>query len=349
MNPRRLLLFVWCVAALSSGCTDTPQAPRVSGAINPAPVAFDPVQSIEPWTFAGVEGRVITTPSYRIFTTENAPLIRRRIPMFMELAAQHYSSALGELPRAERRMDTYILASRTQWAQLTRQMTGPRAETYLRIRAGGFAENGRALLFNIGSRNTFGTVAHEGWHQYTQSVFREALPIWLEEGIATYMEGYRWDDARPDVPRFLPWTNIDRFDRLREVVQGGRITPLDELLTHRPQDLLELHSNERALDYYAQIWALVHFLREGENARYREALARILRDAAAGHLSRTVGATAGPRAAAAVRMRTAGREVFITYIDEDIPAVESAFRTFMREATRTGARDAIVAGRSPLR
>lgn len=343
------LSFCALAAIFLAGCAQAPRPPAPA----PAPAAdlsiFNPVLSTEDWSFAGARGRIITTPSYRIYTTEESMLLRGRIALFMESAMRHYTSALATLDRPNRQVETYIMASRSQWAQLTRQLTGPRADVYLKIRAGGFAEGGRALLFDIGARTTFATAAHEGWHQYTQCVLRNILPTCFEEGIATYMEGFRWDSEDQGRPIFLGWANVERFDRLRDAAQGGRLTPLTQLLLDRPQDLLDLHDNDRALDYYAQVWALIHFLREGAGGKYRAGLQALLEDAQAGAVAARVRTRLGPDAAAAYAFRRAGIEVFQTYITADLETASREFDQFIQRLRRTGARDAIVAGRSPLR
>lgn len=337
------LAFVLSGCAAMSGDGHRPAA--VEPGAPAASLAPDPVLRIEPWSFAGAQGRAITTLHYRIFTTEGDVPLRRRVPQFLETALVEFRSSLGDLPAPSESMETYIMGSRAQWAALTRQFTGARSATYLKIRAGGFAENGRALLFDLGAKGTFGTVGHEGWHQYTQRVMRDALPIWLEEGAATHFEGFRWVE---DTPVFLPWANVERFDRLRETLNAGRLLRLDELLVQRPQDLLDAYGNDAALDYYAQVWALVHFLREGEGGRHGPALARLLRDASNGRMIDLVRANLGERVASHAALRRVGSGVFLTYFDDDLTRAAAAYEDFVRRITALRAREAIVAGRSPL-
>ncbi len=354
-HPRRPLAFALVCGILLTACAAAPDrrpatAHDATGTLStrPAPVRADVVLSDEPTTIFGIEGRSILTPSYRIFLTERDPVVARRIPVFLESALAHYRTLLAPLPAPDRQMQTYILANRSQWAALTRRLVPEQAETYLKIRAGGFAAQGRALLFNIGSRATFATCAHEGWHQYTQRVFRQPLPIWLEEGIATLMEGYRWAEDTPHRPDFRPWANIDRFDRLRELVLAGRAFSLRQLLTQRPQDLLNTVDNERALDYYAQVWALAHFLAEGDQGRYRPGLEAMLIDAQQGRFFRRVRTEAGPHAFARLARRRVGDAPFRIYISDDIDAAEVSYASFLHKITAVGTRGAIAEGVSPL-
>lgn len=339
------LLFL---PACTSQQSLTPHTPATLSATKATPLSYDPVLDSKPWSQHGVEGRLITTPSYRIFTTESNPLVAARIPLFLETALLHYRTAITPLDAPSGQMETYILASRRQWARLTAQLMGPRARTYLNIRAGGFAEGGRAMLFNIGSRGTFATAAHEGWHQFTQRSFRQPLPIWMEEGLATYMEGFRWDERQAERPVFLPWANVERYDRLREMVHQGRLLPLEALLAARPQDLMTTTSNDDALDYYSQVWALAHFLAEGEGGRYRAGLERMVRDARHGRQYETSARQAPASELRDLVRRRTGPAPFRAYIADDLKSAGEAYDRFIRTIVAPGGRDRIVQGESPL-
>jgi len=343
---RRPLLLILTLSLCACGSSP----PRTTTTDSTPPTATAPaaigVVSDEPWSFGADQGRVITTPNYRVYTTETSPLILDRLPTFLELALLHYRTSITPLPPARTRLDTYVMATRPQWANLTQLLMGDKAPIYLRVQRGGFAADGRALLFNIGSQDTFAIAAHEGWHQYTQSTFDDQLPLWLEEGIASYMEGFRWNPDAPDAPLFMPWSNLERYDRLRTAHATGTLVPLDELLSSRPQDLLD-GNPDGAINYYAQVWALVHFLHEGGQGRSRADLDRCLRDASNGTLTRAVHARLGQRAANAHRSYRIGPQVFVTYFG-DVEAASRAYDAFVDDIVRTGARDFVASGRSPV-
>ncbi|QQS09610.1 MAG: hypothetical protein IPK69_03040 [Phycisphaerales bacterium] len=238
-------LLLACTGLALAACTSSPSSspsPPAPGVVATTPTS-DASSSTDPtegtWTFEdGTTGRLIATPSYRIFTTMDHGPTTDRVPRFLEQALEWYTTALGELPRPSRRMDTFLMETRSQWERLTRRSMGDDAEIYLRIQRGGFAAGGRAMYFYIGQRDTLVIAAHEGWHQYTQSTFRSPLPIWLEEGIATYMEGFRWGRRGDSLPRFSPWSNPERFDTLRAAARAGRLMSLEQLLHTAPQDLM---------------------------------------------------------------------------------------------------------------
>jgi hypothetical protein len=305
----------------------------------------------EPWSFQGAPGMLIRTPRFALYTTESSEVIRGRLPSFLEAAVDHYVSAIVPLPQPTAPMTSYIMASRPQWQRLTLQHLGDRGRALMGIPRGGFAIGGRAYLFDIGAADTLAVAAHEGWHQYTQSTFAERLPLWAEEGLATFMEGHRWHGQ---AVTFAPWSNTERFDRLRDAVAREELLPLERLLNASTESLLS-QGGDSATGYYAQVWALIHFLNEGAGGKYRPALQRMLLDAARGGLGthvitetrRRVGPTS-ERSTALTLARTLGVQVFRSYFEEDLAVAEAEYRLFVQQVVATGARQAVVEGRSPF-
>ncbi len=353
-RPHALLLGV-CLAALAS-CTPRPggspaaisdpapaPAPRVAAPAPAAPV----ILSTELWSFEDREGLLVRTPSYRLFTTTTRYALAERIPHFLEQALVHYTTSITDLPRPTGVMETYLMANRPQWTRVTQRVMGRDAEIYLRIPRGGFSAEGRAILYEIGPRDTFAIAAHEGWHQYTQTAFRSPLPVSFEEGLATFMEGFRWGDQERTVPRFLPWANLERYEKLRRAHASGDLIPLDRLQQTAPQDIIG-EDPDKALIYYAQVWAMIHFLNEGENGRFRPAFRQLLSDAASGELGRKIRRELGPRASSVYATRRSGVDLFALYFGQDAPSLDASYRAFIARAVRLGGRERIVAGQSPI-
>ncbi len=294
------------------------------------------VLSIEPWEFGGTPGSVIRTQHYRVFTTSDRRIIRQTLPGFLEASLRQYRTSLADLPAPPVKLDTYLMHTRPQWATLTRALMRERADIYLRIQRGGFAASGRGVYRDLGTlSDTLNLAAHEGWHQYTQLTFKTRLPVYLEEGIATYMEGFKFDPSRPDLPIFMPWANTERYDQLRAASAEGQLLSLQELMSSSPQELIS--SNQmRALTWYAQVWALVHFLREGESGLYSNGLQAMLTDAASG---------VGNGRRVARIMPDPLNSYFNTPLDE----LDAQYQAFIETIVAPGGRDWIVSGRSPVR
>lgn len=331
-------------ADVASPTTLTPQPPPVR--------TFEPV--VEPWTFEDQEGQIITTPNFRLLTTvtnknswASPDYMTRRYPILMERAIDQYTTALGPLPPPAQRLETYVMANRPQWSRVTQRLMRDDAEVYLRIPRGGFTANGRSILYFIGRGDTLAIAAHEGWHQYTQTTFQNPLPVWLEEGLACYMEGFGWNREGTGTPTFNAWKNAERFDALARAYREQRVQPLDTLFRYAPQDFMK-DNIEGALTYYAQAWAFVHFLNEGSGGKYRDALREILQDAAGGQLVPKIQSARGSRAAGAYVTQRRGTDLILVYITRNLELLSAEYEAFVADITRLGKRDRIIAGESPV-
>jgi hypothetical protein len=246
-------------------------------------------------------------------------------------------------------LDLYIFASREPWEAWTRKTLGKEAGVYLSLGRGGFTSDGVSVLYDIGRVDTLTIAAHEGWHQFSQLSLKHPLPTWMEEGLACWMEGTRM--ARDGTPTaFRPWRNFERWNELRNAVRENRLIPLGELLGNSPQQCLE-KGKDRLLTYYAECWALIHFLNEGEGGKYHDKLLQLMQDAAQGRIA---GRLIGSRAIAnpvqrqqAVKTRV-GNAVVLEYFNPDFAAFEDEYQRFIEAVAKRGAGDRIFRGESPL-
>lgn len=342
--PQRLsatLLGVLCAVAVAlPGCASLQGVrPTVLGVVG------EDDSGIETWEFAGTTGSIIRTAHYRIHTTSDSEELLLRFPVFVEAALQHYRTIIVDLPAPERRLDSFVFADRQQWIAFTEQLMGDRASQYEQIRRGGYSTGGRSVFWDIGLFDTMAIAAHEGWHQYSQRSFKDALPVWMEEGLGTFMEGHRW---RGRVPEFLPWSNPERFDQLRRAYYRNQLIPLSKLLESRPEDMLG-GRNTDVLNYYAQVWALVQFLNEGEKGKYHERLQTMLLDASKGQISQRVTATMRKRAQGDSHPTAAGGNaaLFSVYFNDDLEAAQTEYRAFIGQIVASGSRQLMLQGRSP--
>lgn len=310
---------------------------------------------VEAWFNGNRPGERIVSDHYSIRTTLRNGDLRKFIPTFMEKAMSHYRSALCELPQVDRELETFIFGNRDEWVAFTQARLGAEADAYLGLGRGGYTSKATAILYDIGPTDTLTILAHEGWHQFSQALLREELPVWLEEGIATYMEGYRINPATGE-PVFSAWRNFERFGELREAVRRDALIPLESLLEHPPQYFLT-QGRDRLLVYYAQVWALTHFLHEGDGGRYRAGLSRLLADAVAGRVGETL-VSAAPsddrrsveRAISRGSIRSVpGACIVRTYLGADPAALAAGYDAFVRQVVARGSGDAIWRGASPIK
>lgn len=270
---------------------------------------------------------MIRTPSYRLFTTIADDSLRDRLPVFVEAAGLQYRTAITLLSPPAVALDTYVMSDRSQWQQVVTQLLGSGSELIAGMSRGGFTLQGRSILYEIGPRDTFVLLAHEGWHQFSQASFKEPLPIWLDEGLATWFEGHRWSGT---TPRFTPRDNPDRLGALAKAVKGNSLLSLDQLTNTTPQDWIA-KGGEWPLIYYAQIWALTRFL--SEDPTHREALSNILTLASRGQLRSELSRRVGDRAAGTAMSRRVGPAVLEAFVSRDQTVLQQEYSAFVQSLT----------------
>ncbi len=355
-------LFIYVILAFlclwTTGCT----APNMTDAsvVSPSDIDRSFAEPTEqPWVFKGVDGTLIRTNHYRIHTTLNDDALLDSLPRFLEAALLHYRSSIVNLPEPKGRLDTFIFDQRSQWEAFTIDFMGNRAKQYLQIGRGGYATGGRAVFYDIGVYDTLSIAAHEGWHQFVQRSFNDVLPIWADEGLATFMEGHEF---RRDKAYFHPWMNTTRHDELRRALRRDQLFSLADLLDIDPADLLgnttqQSDTNRRGrqskpiLIYYAQVWALLHFLNSSENGKYQERLQLLINDAQSGRMNARVLVSLRKRGiptSSDSSLLRVGPDVFMTYFSADLHGVGEAYLAFIAEICSPHARAAIRDGHSPL-
>jgi hypothetical protein len=196
---------------------------------------------------------------------------------------------------------------------------GNQAEAALRLEAGGYTVNGVTVCYNIGGLATLAVATHEGMHQFLYHRLANRLPLWTEEGMATTAEGMT---VSGDRVRFTPDANPLRQSDLRKTILRKQWAPLGLLLRTNPKQLVATGRGS-PLGYYAQVWALIHWLRNSPELAPR--LQRLLDDAAAGRFDQAVPAR-HLHLGGDVYNNAVALPLFRHYIGEDIEALDAAFR-----------------------
>jgi hypothetical protein len=345
-----LLALAGLVLGLASCAEPRSASPAVAPSVPVAPVeaaAASPSIQTTGWEYDGAPGRVLTTTHYRIHSTVTRDSLLERLPRLMEAALAHYRTAITPLPAPGEPLESFVFATRPQWERMTQRSMGDEAPVYLRIVRGGFTARGRSVLFDIGMRDTLAIAAHEGWHQYTQTAFRDQLPTAFEEGLATYMEGFRLTGESRDQFTFKPWANPERFFTLRRASERGRLMPLSKLVRSTPQELMS-GDESVALTYYAQVWALIHYLNEVEGGSHKDALAQMVRDASDGRVSTRVREALGTRAGSAYRAGRRNLDLLEAYTGRTAEDHDAPYAEFVKQITRVGSGEKVMRGQSPL-
>lgn len=312
------------IALASGGCnptTDTPAASAISLAAS---------AQRDPWPAAGPRGVALTTSHYRIFTTVERPALMAALPGFMEAAHQSYLALTGlsDVPSAAP-LPIYMFATRPEWAGLTGQIVKENLDVYLQIGAGGYCYKGVCVFWDVGGTGTLSVAAHEGLHQFFASRLRDRLPMWLEEGTAATMEGF---DLQSHSVTFTPQRNLGRITILRAAIVNNRMVELSKLLAMDAGDAISSSHPDDGISYYAQLWALNMFIRS--DPQYRQGLTRLMADAEAGKLFKTVQITRDDMARVGGNGRTYNKvisePVFRKYICEDLPTFQRQYLAFAK-------------------
>ena len=322
MNRSRAFQYVCGALAVAfgtaflTGCA--PQQTDMTAALEAVPCERNE------WDYLNRPGHRITTQHYDIYTTIDNELLIEALPQFVETAYQFYSDMVPPDHEPEQRMQVYLFADRAEWANFTKRYTGPRAETFLKVRNGGYSERGVSVMEYVTHSVTFPLMAHEGWHQYLYHCVNKRIPAWLNEGMAVYFEGQHWGNI--GLKRFDPWNNPRRRNLLAEVMLREELIPLDRLLEINAGVIVG-ESTRKISAYYGQVWSLVLFLLEGQEGKYAEGFKRLLSELSSPELESY--ARAAYVTSDATRYNY-GRALFSAFISDDVETVEQEYIEFLR-------------------
>jgi hypothetical protein len=255
-----------------------------------------------------------------------------QVPGFVESAYRGYNSQLPQPIQTETRFTIYLFAERKQWEEFTDVFAGRHALIYRKIKAGAYYLNGACVAYNIGRERTFSVLGHEGWHQFNSRHFRFRLPSWLDEGIAMLFEVSRYDGG---LFFFEPGRNLYRLGDLKKLLMKNRAIPLKELIAMNPGEVLGADETEAVSAFYAQVYALVRFLREDAYGRRLSDYHRLLLDGLRGAwpLGDDARRIAADRNIPLTTQwnRAVGPGLFEHYIGDDLDRIEQEYLAFCRK------------------
>ena len=294
----------------------------------------------QPWYFADHQGRMIKTEHYTIYTTVENNLYQHLLVRVLESTHQRMTAMVGrggaDDSELSQPMTCYVFGSRGQWETYTRARAGSNAPIYLQIASGGYSQEGVFAGYDIGQDPTLSVVAHEAWHQYSWYAFKDRLPAWLEEGMATQNEAFEWKGAELV---FRPEKNYRRLESLRQAMRGGEsrgsMWHLPDLLsTHAGQVIRQPQTKIDA--YYAELWSFVQFLEQ--SPMYGPKLRTLLANARAGMLVASLdGSGVTPREIENFSEHwnaVAGPVYLQKYIEPDLDALEREYLQWVRAYLR---------------
>jgi hypothetical protein len=327
------------VALLLVGCGSggPAVAPRV-GPTDAAPLTRDTRSGGPPG------GVIFRSPAFAVHSTVADSNFNERLTQVLEGALAHYRQLVPAARTDPLPMDAFVFSDRRQWAEFTVRRTGQDAAIYLQINRGGYTVRDFFVAYYIGDSGTFAVAAHEGWHQFCARHFRDRLPPFLEEGIATTFENITWTAS--GLPRWDLVRNVTRAQRLRESLDAGSLWTLESLVSMHAGDVVG-QSTERIEAFYAQSWAFARFLIDGDAGRHRPALQRMMADCVAGTLFNPGGR---PRRVDGSFNPSSVGPMLEHYLGERLADLEPAYRAYLQRIAETdGARPAASAIGSRVR
>jgi tetratricopeptide (TPR) repeat protein len=115
--------------------------------------------------------------------------------------------------------------------------------------------------------NPFEIVYHEYIHYYLHNNSRSPIPTWFDEGMAEYYSTFTVSDNQVEIGRPIPshvaW--LSSFDMI----------PLGELFAITTESPVYNEGEKRGV-FYAESWAVVHYLHSGERAPQLTAFLKML-------------------------------------------------------------------------
>ena len=216
----------------------------------------------KPWSGAFV----YDTDHYTVYTN-TSPEVAEYIAELMEKASRGYREVTGYEEVYLPKFTINAYATKVEYNDVARKQGFPKDVT-----RGLYAPAHPAAIHlpYIQNKRSYpsGTLLHEGVHQFLDQTMSfnlpsEArrylppekhkllsLPLWLNEGLATYMESSIVNENQIDVGRI----NRGRLKHLQKLIRRGRHPSLREVLSKR-------YGEPFSADDYAVSWGIVYALR----------------------------------------------------------------------------------------
>lgn len=274
------------------------------------------------WSFGRAKGTVVTTEHYEIYTTTRDPMLIDASVRMCEGQYQRIHDVLSITPTSK--MKVYLFATRGQWEEFTKATLGARGPEYLRIRDGGYSVGGMAAVYYLKRYPTLAVLGHEVFHQYVDAATDVRVPAWANEGLATWFESHEWDDV---TPVFTPKKNMLRCGALARGLKNGEAFTLRELLATHAGQVAVLPKPKVAM-YYAQLWALVRFLKEGDGTKrtYTTSFETFVTEFGSQQMTSRAGAYLATHPQAGEI--NFGEAVFRGYFTDDVDGFERAYQAY---------------------
>jgi hypothetical protein len=282
----------------------------------------------EAWPAAQGPGKRIVTDHWDIRTTVRDGEFLDLLPQFLETSYGQYEKLFPNTKETDAQpIVVYLFQTRQEWDAFSYKLSPRNARIYRRIRSGAYCKEDTVVAYYIRRAYTLSLLAHEGLHAFVFRRFPGDLPAWLNEGLATYCEGYHYGLSRP---KFTPDRNEFRLNSLRDSLLADNLVPLRRLLGTNSARIVR-DTSPTVLSYYAQVWGLVVFLRYGEHGKYAERFDALLNDLGTERLRVGVGAYVAATRTEDGQPIDFGEALFRKYITDDLDTFEAEYKKYLYE------------------
>ena len=199
----------------------------------------------------------------------------RRIGRHLDTMYEAYARRLASLPpRGLEHLDVMAFASQADYLTTLKgrfgiDATGTRGIFFRRQDGGGLAFWTGAVPW----RRVEHVIQHEGFHQFAASRFGDALPSWVNEGVAEYFGASYVIGGRLVTGQAPPRAvaEVAAAVGIREHI------PFGVMLTMTGGEWMARVQEGGASLLYRQAWSMAYFLVHGEHGRYTGAFEQYLR------------------------------------------------------------------------
>ncbi len=238
---------------------------------HPAGAALVLVMTLGLTACPGQDIRVYDTPYYTIKTDLDIDAVREAAVRVTSMYEEYRRATESFAAQTPKKMTIYIFRDeRTYAAQ------GGRLEL------GGQFNVAKGVFINakrgVAPTRVWEVAQHECLHQFAMAAIGDRLPIWVHEGLATYMEHGLWT-GNSLITGVIP---PERLKAVREMISKRQIAPFARMLAVGPREWEQLAKGESAGRMYDQVWSMIHFLYNAEDGKYRAAFGQFLGDVAGG-------------------------------------------------------------------
>lgn len=219
----------------------------------------------------GQDVRVYDTPYYTIKTDLDMDLVREAAVRVTSMYEEYRRLTESFASRTPKKMNIFIFRDERTYAA----MGG-------RLDLGGQFNVTKGVFINakpaVAPSRVWEVAQHECMHQFAMAAIGDKLPMWVHEGLATYMEHGLWT-GNSLITGVIP---PERLKSVREMIQKRQLAPFARMMSVGPREWDMSARGEAAGRMYDQVWSMIHFLYNADEGKYRQAFGQFLSDVAGG-------------------------------------------------------------------